>query len=62
MQFACRHHLRFGLWSHFEGGKNNNRNNPYKNNRDPTCWLGPLIKKITPLKLVCFNAVNNAFN
>ena len=25
------------------GGKNNNRKNPYKNNRDPTCWLGPLI-------------------
>ena len=23
-------------------GKYNN-NNPYKNNRDPTCWLGPLI-------------------
>ena len=21
---------------------NNNRKNPYKNNRDPTCWLGPL--------------------
>ena len=24
-------------------GKYNNNNNPYKNNRDPTCWLGPLI-------------------
>ena len=23
-------------------GKYNNKN-PYKNNRDPTCWLGPLI-------------------
>ena len=22
---------------------NNNNKNPYKNNRDPTCWLGPLI-------------------
>ena len=24
-------------------GGNNNKKNPYKNNRDPTCWLGPLI-------------------
>ena len=24
-------------------GKYNN-NNPYKNNRDPTCWLGPLTR------------------
>ena len=28
------------------GGNNNNNNkkNPYKNNRDPTCWLGPLTR------------------
>ena len=46
MQLACRHHLRFGLWAQFQGGKYNNRNNnPYKNNRDPTCWLGPLITR-----------------
>ena len=25
------------------GNNNNNKKNPYKNNRDPTCWLGPLI-------------------
>ena len=24
-------------------GGNNNKKNPYKNNRDPICWLGPLI-------------------
>ena len=27
------------------GGNNNNKKNPYKNNRDPTCWLGPLITR-----------------
>ena len=26
---------------------NNNKKNPYKNNRDPTCWLGPLIIILT---------------
>ena len=28
------------------GGKNNNnrKKKPYKNNRDPTCWLGPLTR------------------
>ena len=25
------------------GNNNNRKKNPYKNNRDPTCWLGPLI-------------------
>ena len=31
------------------GGKNNNnrKKKPYKNNRDPTCWLGPLIIILT---------------
>ena len=23
------------------GNNNNRKKNPYKNNRDPTCWLGP---------------------
>ena len=27
------------------GNNNNNKKNPYKNNRDPTCWLGPLITR-----------------
>ena len=29
------------------GNNNNRKKNPYKNNRDPTCWLGPLIKILT---------------
>ena len=26
------------------GNNNNRKKNPYKNNRVPTCWLGPLIR------------------
>ena len=47
MQLACRHHLRFGVWANFYGRKyNNKKKNPYKNNRDPTCWLGPLTRNV----------------